>query len=69
MYGIWKNIQLNISSVSQVVQKFPGELKFQGELIFEEPRDIGSPLSFSVNEALSLHNKYQSQSCVRDLAN
>ena len=56
MYGIWKNIQLNISSVSQVVQKFPGELKFQGELIFEEPRDIGSPLSFSVNEALSFHN-------------
>ena len=34
MYGIWKNIQLNISSASQIAQRFPGELKFQGELIF-----------------------------------
>ena len=29
-----KNILLNISSASQIVQKFPGELKFQRELIF-----------------------------------
>ena len=34
MYEIWKIIQLNINSVSQIVQKFPGELKSQGELIF-----------------------------------
>ena len=34
MYGIWENIELNISSASQIAQKFPGELKFQGELIF-----------------------------------
>ena len=34
MYEISKNIQLNISSAYQIVQKFPGELKFQGEWIF-----------------------------------
>ena len=34
MYGIWKIIQLNISSVSQIVQKLLGELKSQEELIF-----------------------------------
>ena len=34
MYEIWKNIQLNISSAYQILQKFPGELKFQAELIF-----------------------------------
>ena len=33
-YGIWKNIQLNISIPSQIVQKFPAELKSQGKLIF-----------------------------------
>ena len=55
MYGIWKIIQLIISSASQIVQKFPGELKFQGELIFQEHPHIGSPLAFSGNETLSLH--------------
>ena len=34
MYGIWKYIELNISSASQIEQKFPRELKFQRELIF-----------------------------------
>ena len=34
MYGIWENIQLNINSASQIVQKFPRELKFEGQLIF-----------------------------------
>ena len=34
MYEIWKNIQLNTSSASQIVQKFPGEQNSQGELIF-----------------------------------
>ena len=33
MYGICKNIQLNISSASEIAQKFPGGLKFQVELI------------------------------------
>ena len=34
MYGIWKIIQLNIRSASQIAQKFPVELKFQGKQIF-----------------------------------
>ena len=34
MYGIWKNIQLNINSASQIAQKIPRELKFEGQLIF-----------------------------------
>ena len=34
MYGIWTDIQFNISSASQIVQKFLGKLKIQGELIF-----------------------------------
>ena len=34
VYVTRKNIQLNISSASQIVQKFPGEWKFEGELIF-----------------------------------
>ena len=34
MHGNWKNIQLKIRSPSQIVQKFPTELKSQGELIF-----------------------------------
>ena len=37
MYGIWKNIQLNIRITSQIVQKFRGELNSQGKLIFQEP--------------------------------
>ena len=49
MYGIYKNIQLNIRTASQVVEKFPGESK--------GPWDIGSPLAFSVNETLSFHEK------------
>ena len=32
--GIWKNIQLSISSASEIVQKFSRELKFERELIF-----------------------------------
>ena len=46
MYGVWKIIQLNINSWSQIVQKFLAELKSQGELISEEPQYIGSPLAF-----------------------
>ena len=34
MYGIWNNILLNISSASQIMEKFLGELKFQGELLY-----------------------------------
>ena len=49
MYGNWKNIQLNMRSASQIVQKF------QGELIFYEPPDIGSPLALSQNGTLSQH--------------
>ena len=30
MYGIWKNIELNIKSASKIVQKFPEELKSRG---------------------------------------
>ena len=67
MYWIWKNIQLNISSASQIVQKLLGELKFQEELIFQEPRDIGSPLAFSLNETLPFRKKFENQSCVWDL--
>ena len=37
MSGIWKNIQLNVRSFSQIVQKFPEELKPQGALMFQEP--------------------------------
>ena len=70
MYGIWKIIQLNISRASQIVQKLLGELKSQGELIFWEPLDIGSPLGFSVNETLLFqNNKCQSHSLVRDVGN
>ena len=53
--AIWKVIQLNINSVSQIVQNIPGELKSQWELIFYEPRDIRSPLAFAGNETRSLH--------------
>ena len=67
MNWIWKNIQLNISSASQIVQKLLGELKFQEELIFQEPRDIGSPLAFSLNETLPFRKKFENQSCVWDL--
>ena len=69
MYGIWKNIQLNIRITSQIVQKFRGELNSQGKLIFQEPWDYGSPLAFSVNETLSFHEKCQNQCCVWDLGN
>ena len=31
MCGVWENIQLNISSVSQIVQKFPDWTIFSGE--------------------------------------
>ena len=55
MYAIWKIIQLNIISASQIVQKFPVELKSQGELIFSEPGDIGSALAFSLNETRPFH--------------
>ena len=48
-YEIWKSIQLNISSAPQIVQKFPGELKFHEELTFLVPLDIGSLLALSVN--------------------
>ena len=34
MDAISKNILLNITSVFQIVQKFPGEVKSQGDLIF-----------------------------------
>ena len=34
IYGMFKNIHLNVKSPSQIVQKFPGKLKSQGELIF-----------------------------------
>ena len=34
MYGIWKNIQLNIRIASQIDKKFLVELKFEGEVIF-----------------------------------
>ena len=50
-------MQLNIRSVSQTVQKCPGELKFQGEVIFQEHQDIGYQLVFSVNETLFFHEK------------
>ena len=33
MDASWKNIPLNIRSTSEIVQKYPGELKSQGELI------------------------------------
>ena len=59
MFGISKNIQLDISSVSRIVPKVVGELNFQGKLMFSEPRDIGSPLAFSVNETLSFHKKFK----------
>ena len=59
MSGIWKNIQLNVRSFSQIVQKFPEELKPQGALMFQEPWDIGPPLAFSENETLSFHEKCQ----------
>ena len=39
-------MQLNLSSASQVVQKFMRELKSQGEIIFAEPQYIGYPLAF-----------------------
>ena len=64
MYGVCKNIQLNIRSVSQIVQKFPGELKSQGEVLYN-----GSQLAFPVNETLSLREKCQNQCCVWDLGN
>ena len=69
MYGSLKNLQCNIRSASQIVQKFPGELKSQRVVIFCEPWDIGSPLAFSVNEALSFYKKCQNWSCVWDLRN
>ena len=34
MYGMWNNIQLNMRSASETVQKFPGKLKSQDELVF-----------------------------------
>ena len=34
MYGSWKNIQLNIKNASQIMKKFPGEVKSQQELRF-----------------------------------
>ena len=34
MYGIWKIIQLNLSSTYEIVRKLLGELKSQGELMF-----------------------------------
>ena len=34
MYGIWKKILLNISSASQIMEKFLGELKAQRQLMF-----------------------------------
>ena len=49
------------------MQKFLGELKSQGELIFSEPCDIGSELAFSVNETKSFHEKCQNESFVLDL--
>ena len=69
MYGIWKNIQLNIGITSQIVQKFRGELNSQAKLIFQEPWDYGSPLAFSVNETLSFQENCQDQCCVCDLGN
>ena len=67
MYGIWKNIQRNIRIAFQIVQKFPGELTSQWQLIFLEPLDIASTLAFSVNEALCFKEKSQIQSCVWNL--
>ena len=69
MYGSWKIIQLNIRNASQIVRKFPGELKSQWKLTFYEPSDIGSPVAFLVNETLSFHEKFQNQSCVCILRN
>ena len=34
MDGIWKNIQLNLRSASEIVEKFQGKRKSQEELIF-----------------------------------
>ena len=34
MNGISKNFMLNITTVFQIVQEFPGEVKTQGELIY-----------------------------------
>ena len=61
MYGMWRIIQ--------IVQKLVRELKSREELIFQEPPDISFPLSFSVCQTLSLHNKCQNHSCVCDIGN
>ena len=45
--------------LSQVLQKQIGQLISEGELIFKEYPDIGSPLVFVVNETLPFNNTCQ----------
>ena len=47
LYGILKINQYYISSASLVLQKQPGELISEGELIFYKPPGIGSPLALN----------------------
>ena len=57
------------SELLAFLQKQTAELIPQGELIFYETPDIGSPLAFLVNETLSFHNKCHNYSHVWDLGN
>ena len=52
-FWILKNDQLNISSVSQILQEQVRKLIFEGDLIFQERPNIGSPLVFQVKKDCS----------------
>ena len=53
----------------EFLQKQTAELIPQGESIFYETPDIGSPLAALVNETLSFHNKRYHHSHVWDIGN
>ena len=55
-FWILKNNQLNIRSVSQILQKQVMKLIFEGDLIFQERPNIGSPLVFHINKSLFFPN-------------
>ena len=60
---------LNKSIVSQIFEKEVGKLLSEGELIFYEHADIGSPLAFLLNKKLLFHNTCQTHTQVWDLVN
>ena len=69
IYGIWKKLQLNIRSGSQIEPKFSRGTKMSERTSILKTSGYWFPTGFLVKENLFFHEKCENQSPVSDLGN